>query len=194
MLTKVKADFVTLGNGRKLEEKLANFVDVLDYGASPSGTATANTTAINNAIQNSAAGYIIVPAGVSFTENSIVFTSNVTLLVLDTVGRITFLSAATGNSPVSRSGIAVKQQGTAGVLLRAVDLGVASEPMLQVTSLSADVIAATHTKFVELDEITAPANPAANKSRLYTRDNGSGKTQLVVQFPTGVVQVLATEP
>ena len=38
----------------------------------------------------------------------------------------------------------------------------------------------------------APA-PAANQARLYVRDNGAGKTQLVVRFATGGVQVLATE-
>ncbi|PWU18264.1 MAG: hypothetical protein C5B48_14900 [Candidatus Rokuibacteriota bacterium] len=35
--------------------------------------------------------------------------------------------------------------------------------------------------------------PAANEARLYTRDNGSGKTQLVVRFNTGHVVVLATQ-
>jgi hypothetical protein len=29
---------------------------------------------------------------------------------------------------------------------------------------------------------------------LYAKDNGSGKTQLVVRFASGAVQVLATEP
>jgi len=47
---------------------------------------------------------------------------------------------------------------------------------------------------LELAEISAPAAPAANRARLYARDNGSGKTQLVVVFSTGAVQVLATEP
>lgn len=46
----------------------------------------------------------------------------------------------------------------------------------------------------EFSEVAAPAAPAANKSRLFTQDNGSGKTQLAVRFPTGAVQVLATEP
>lgn len=46
----------------------------------------------------------------------------------------------------------------------------------------------------ELTEMADPAAPAADKARLYARDNGSGKTQLVVRFPTGAVQVLATEP
>ena len=43
-------------------------------------------------------------------------------------------------------------------------------------------------------EQTDPAAPAANEALLYARDNGSGKTQLCVRFPTGAVQVLATEP
>jgi hypothetical protein len=48
--------------------------------------------------------------------------------------------------------------------------------------------------FMEWDEIADAAAPASNKARLYARDNGAGKTQLVVRFPTGAVQVLATEP
>lgn len=43
-------------------------------------------------------------------------------------------------------------------------------------------------------EKTDSAAPAVNKAVLYSRDNGSGKTQLVVRFNTGAVQVLATEP
>lgn len=43
-------------------------------------------------------------------------------------------------------------------------------------------------------EIADPAAPAANTGILYFRDNGAGKTQLVARFPTGAVQVIATEP
>lgn len=46
----------------------------------------------------------------------------------------------------------------------------------------------------ELGEIADPAAPMANKGRLYVRDNGAGKSQVVVRFPTGAVQVIATEP
>lgn len=50
-------------------------------------------------------------------------------------------------------------------------------------------------RHLELDEVaTAPGNGPANSARLYARDNGSGKTQLVVIFGSGAVQVLATEP
>jgi hypothetical protein len=48
--------------------------------------------------------------------------------------------------------------------------------------------------FLEFLEQTDPAAPASNRAVLYSRDNGSGKTQLCVRFPTGAVQVLATEP
>jgi len=47
---------------------------------------------------------------------------------------------------------------------------------------------------IEFDEMSDPGVGAANTARLYAKDNGAGKTQLVVQFPSGAVQVLATEP
>lgn len=47
---------------------------------------------------------------------------------------------------------------------------------------------------IELPEISDPSAPAANKGRLYIRDNGSSKSQLVVRFPSGAVQVIVTEP
>lgn len=47
--------------------------------------------------------------------------------------------------------------------------------------------------FFDLVEQAAPAAPAANTARLFVQD-AAGKTQLAVQFPTGVVQVVATEP
>lgn len=47
---------------------------------------------------------------------------------------------------------------------------------------------------VDLPEVTTPAAPGGNHARIFARDNGSGKTQLCVIFPTGAVQVLATQP
>ena len=47
---------------------------------------------------------------------------------------------------------------------------------------------------VEFTEQSDPSAPAANRAALYSRDNGSGKTQIVARFPTGAVQVIATEP
>lgn len=47
---------------------------------------------------------------------------------------------------------------------------------------------------IPFSEIADPAAPAANNAVLYVRDDGGGKSQLVVRFATGVVQVIATEP
>jgi len=47
--------------------------------------------------------------------------------------------------------------------------------------------------FHELSEVATPAAPGANRARLFVRDNGAGKTQLCVRFPTGSVKLLAQE-
>lgn len=193
MTTKMKADFTTLASGRTVEDKLTGLVDAADYGASSSNTASENTIAINLAIQAAVSGFVIIPVGVAYTEASLVLTPNITLVVFGANGVVTFLSSDNGDTPIARSGIAVKQQGTNGVLLRAVDFGVSAEPFLQVVDLTNGDIAAVNTKFIELDEITAPANPSADKARLYTKDDGSGNTQLIVQFPTGSAIALATQ-
>jgi hypothetical protein len=48
----------------------------------------------------------------------------------------------------------------------------------------------------DLQKVSEPAAPAAGfiGGRLYIRDNGAGKGELCVRFPTGAVQVIATEP
>ena len=47
---------------------------------------------------------------------------------------------------------------------------------------------------VDLFETTAPSAPGANSARLYVEDNGSGKTRLMVLFPSGAAQQVAIEP
>lgn len=46
----------------------------------------------------------------------------------------------------------------------------------------------------EGEQSSDPTAPSANGARLFTKDNGAGKTQLCVRFATGAVQVIATEP
>lgn len=48
--------------------------------------------------------------------------------------------------------------------------------------------------YSDMGEMTAPAAPPANTARIFVQDNGAGKTQLMVLFPTGVAQQLAIEP
>jgi hypothetical protein len=47
--------------------------------------------------------------------------------------------------------------------------------------------------FTDFPEST-PDAPGADIARVFSQDNGAGKTQLCVRFPTGAVQVIATEP
>lgn len=54
---------------------------------------------------------------------------------------------------------------------------------------------ATGARHIEMLELASDAAAGAtNSARIYARDNGSGKTQIVVRFATGAIQVLATEP
>lgn len=48
--------------------------------------------------------------------------------------------------------------------------------------------------FISLQERADPGAAGANQAWLFARDNGAGKTQVCVRFPSGAVQVLATEP
>ena len=50
------------------------------------------------------------------------------------------------------------------------------------------------TKFHEMKEMSAPPAPAANRARIFLRDNGSGKTQLCIRYSSGAVQVIDTQP
>lgn len=59
---------------------------------------------------------------------------------------------------------------------------------------SSGSIALSTSAYFLFNEIADPAAPATNIGALYMRDNGGGKTQLVARFPTGAVQVIATEP
>lgn len=47
--------------------------------------------------------------------------------------------------------------------------------------------------YIQMAEMTAPVG-AANHSRIYTEDNGSGKTRLMVIFGSGAAQQIAIEP
>ena len=47
---------------------------------------------------------------------------------------------------------------------------------------------------LEFLEQTAPAAGGATSARIFAQDNGSGKTQLMVQFGTGAAQQIAIEP
>lgn len=187
-------DFVTLDSGRTLAAKLADVVSALDYGAATTGSASANTTAINAAIAACTSGFVIIPPSVSYTEASLVMRDEVVLIIFGVNSTVTILTKNQGDGITNKGGIVIKSQGDTGALLKVTDYGVTAEPVVQICDATGADVAAIETKFLEGSEITDPAAPIADKGRLYYRDSGAGKTQLVVRFPTGAVQVLAEEP
>jgi len=50
------------------------------------------------------------------------------------------------------------------------------------------------TGVVTMVEQTAPGSPAANTARIYTKDNGAGKTEVCALFNTGAEQCFAVQP
>lgn len=49
-------------------------------------------------------------------------------------------------------------------------------------------------KTIRLEERTGSPDGVTDRAYLFTRDAGNGKTQVCVKFPSGAVQVIATEP
>jgi len=196
MTTSVGSDLVTLASGRTLSEKLTDVISAADYGALPAGSALANTTAIGLAITAAAAsgagGFVLIGPGIAYTEGSLVIPDNVTLIVIGSVGAITFVVKDQGSAAIAKGGIGIRSQGHTGVILRAVDQGVAAQPMVQVVDGVNGDIAAIETAFMEQDAIAAPAAPAASKCRIFSRLN-AGKVELCVQFPTGAIQQIKIE-
>jgi hypothetical protein len=80
----------------------------------------------------------------------------------------------------------------AGNIVLASPLAAGANNITNVNSL--DGVNARMTQYYDLNEWATPVAPAADRARIYAKDNGAGKTQLIARFPTGAEQVLATEP
>lgn len=112
----------------------------------------------------------------------------------------TFYAVAIGYQTQTTNWFAVAIGYQATAALNSVAIGdLSSAPNIGSVALGASSLTtennqiAMGTRHVEMSEITDPPSPGANKARHYYRDNGAGKTQLCVKFPTGPVQVIATE-
>lgn len=81
--------------------------------------------------------------------------------------------------------------------LRGVKQTSRGDTVYQVTRVDEDdatVADQTVVDFLEFTEMTTPSAAVSNKARLFSRDNGAGKTQICARFATGAVVVVATEP
>lgn len=62
------------------------------------------------------------------------------------------------------------------------------------SSTTVDRFKFNDTGYLDILEMPAPSNAAANRARIFAQDNGAGKTQICAIFSSGAVQVIATEP
>lgn len=145
---------------------------------SPTGLSTDAFT-----VNNSAGSYLFKVNSAGAGE----FLGNLT-----THGRSQFKNDVTGNSNVVTVDITGTPAAT-GLDIKAAASQTADLMRVQ-NSSSVDLIRVLPSGALVLREQTDPAAPATDYGTLYTRDNGAGKTQLVVRFPTGAIQVIATEP
>lgn len=88
-----------------------------------------------------------------------------------------------------------RRPGEDGLVISALAEATARKLLRLVDAAGAETFTVDDTGVIEMAEQAAdPAAPATGTARLFCRDNGSGKTQVCVRFPTGAIQVLSTEP
>ncbi|OFW41934.1 MAG: hypothetical protein A3J29_07815 [Acidobacteria bacterium RIFCSPLOWO2_12_FULL_67_14b] len=69
--------------------------------------------------------------------------------------------------------------------------------LLELSAGNLYIVGGSSQGYIDIGEYattTDAAAPADNRARIYVRDNGAGKEQVVARFATGAVQVIATEP
>lgn len=64
---------------------------------------------------------------------------------------------------------------------------------ITVDNISDKRVLVTRRDYWELRELADAPSPVANTALVYAKDNGSGKTQVVIQFPTGSPIPVETE-
>lgn len=150
------------------------------------------------------AGIIIDPANSSPTASYLQCRNSGGTALLDFKGngqlQVNAPTPAGGGEIVANSGSATGQVAIGSMFgLPSIMLGTANDCYIHRSATGTMMLNATdavkvNDAYLEFDEVTEPAAPAADNARLYVKDNGSGKTQLCVRFSSGAVQVIATQP
>lgn len=178
-------------------QAVASGVDSTALGQSADATNT-NAVCIGSNAAVTGVSSVGIGQGVSCPNNNAVVIGNLAATTQNDAVVIGRNGSSTGGEGVAvgetavvnaTQGIAIGANATvAATHNRSVTLGFST------TTTAADQVQ-LGAKHIEMTELAAdPAAPATNGARLYFKDNGAGKTQLCVRFPTGAVQVIATEP
>lgn len=176
----------------------ANDAPTTDYllARTNSGTIKARIAAGGQVVANADAGYVSIGNIANFSSIQLGPGDGNQVILYKSAANV--MSVATGDAFVTQDTDIVAQNnattrrvaignvfGSPGIIF-----GDATDAFIART---ADGVLLVDDSFVFIERAD-PAAPAVNRGHLYTRDNGSGKTQLCVRFNTGAVQVLATEP
>jgi len=125
-----------------------------------------------------------------------VVTSNVSS-VTNKVGAVASQNA-TGGFPTFAKGTAILNAGAAGTgglaFGSATQYGSGSAMVFPTIVRVGEAVAAGTSYIEGFEQSSDPSAPGADRGRIFFKDNGAGKTQLCVRFPTGATQVIATEP
>ncbi len=137
-------------------------------------------------VENSASSYLFRVNEAGATETKTTINSH---------GKLTVQNDVSNNSTLVLVDNATGTTSASNVLMELKGHASQSGDALQVQSSAGTVLGGiTATGAALFVEQSDPSAPASNRAVLYAKDNGAGKTQLVVRFATGAVQVLATEP
>lgn len=103
-----------------------------------------------------------------------------------------------GGTRVTTEAIAIEVDGlgaiTGGGIVAALRSGVASGTNRWFLYNSSTAPSNFGASYLQFTEMTAPAAGAADQTRLFTQDNGAGKTQLMAIFSSGAAQQIAIQP
>lgn len=184
-----------------------------NYLSGATGTTGTNTTNVVFSASPTFTGVVTLPASTSLitpvlgaaTGTSLVLSGTATVNNLISTSGLTIASA--GRYVQRDGGTVIDLTATDGLLILSnfavndfnrVTFGgtTSSFPALARDSAGLKVVAADGTTgtFLSGVEQTAPAAPAANGYRIFSQDNGAGKTQLMVIFSSGAAQQLAIQP
>lgn len=183
---------------------VAQTLSVQSVVAGTSNTAGANFTITGSQGTGTGAGgsllFQVAPAGSTGTAQNALSTA----LTIDSTRAATFAAAIYASSFQVAGGVGAATYnaglglGSSSAVSFSTGAGALGPFDVALTRVAANIIkitdASTGGGAVELQEMTAPAAPAANGVRIYAVDNGAGKTQLMALFASGAAQQIAIEP
>jgi hypothetical protein len=161
----------------------------------PDGTVAvaSGSVRVGGTVASVSSGNVTIPTGDATSKRF-------DLVAVDNVGAKSRVAGTPSTNPVFPT-IPANSIVIAAVEVPALDTTIASDQIVDkrvlVSSLWPTVTntftaAQKFNSYLELGEIADPAAPAANLGRLFVRDNGAGKEQICIRFPTGAIIVLGT--